>query len=102
MLAAIFRIMALIAGLSAGSVGKSSRMTGLTARPRLAIRPASEATRMRPRKNAITPTSPMARSTALRADDTTASVSDCISPVTAAARTEVSTTKTKMPLSMKL
>ena len=69
MLAAMLRIIALIAGLSSGTSGKSRRMTGRTARAMVAIRPPFSATRINPRKNAMTPTSPMARSTAFRADE---------------------------------
>ena len=100
MLAEMFKIIALIAGLPLGTEGKRRRMTGLIARDRLAMRPASEATRMRPRKNAMTPINPMAKSTALRADVRMASVSACMWLVKAAIRTEASATKTKRPLSM--
>ena len=101
MLAAMLRSMALMAGLSGGSPGKSRRMTGLTSRARRAMSPASEATRIRPRKKAITPTRPIARSTAPRAEETTASVRARISPLSAAARIEARATTTKMPFSMR-
>ena len=100
MLAEMFRTIALMAGLPVGTVGKSSRMTGLTAREMLAINPASEATRIKPRKNAMIPISPIARSTASRADVMIASVNGCIWLVTAAKRTEASAMKTKRPLIM--
>ena len=100
MLAAMFRIIALIAGLSAGTSGKSRRMTGRTSRAMVAIRPPFSATRIRPRKKAMTPTSPIARSTALRADVRIEPVSSSIRPVAAARRTEARATETNRPFSM--
>ena len=100
MLAAKLRIIALIAGLSAGTSGKSRRVAGRTSRARLAIRPPFSATRISPRKNAITPTSPIARSTALRADVMIDPVSSSIRPVAAARRTEARATETNRPFSM--
>ena len=75
MLAPMFNSMALIAGWPVGTVGNNRRITGLTARARMRSRPASWATFIRPRKNAIRPTRPIARSTALRAESTIAPVS---------------------------
>ena len=81
MFAEIFKTMALMAGLPAGIDGKRSRMSGLTRRERLAVSPAFCATFMRPRKKAMTPTRPMARSTAERADVSMTSDTSCIRPV---------------------
>jgi len=61
MLLEMFRIIALIAGWSVGTEGKSRRITGEIARATTRMRPASCATRISPRKNAITPTRPSAR-----------------------------------------
>ena len=99
-LAAILRIIALIAGLSAGTFGKSRCITGPRARARLRSRPASSATRIRPRKKAMSPTRPMARSTAPPADDTMESVRACIWPAKAARRTAESAAKTIRPFSI--
>ena len=92
--------MALIAGLPAGTEGKISRMTGLTARATWVISPASSATFIKPRKNAMTPMRPMARSTAPRAELRMAAVSASICPDAAAIRMETRVTTTKRPLSM--
>ena len=101
MLAAMLRIIALIAGLWTGTPGKRRRMTGPSARARWRRAPASSMTRIRPRKNAIRPMRPMASSTAPRADETMASVSACIWPVSAARKTDASAAKTMRPFSMR-
>ena len=71
-LADMFRIMAPMAGCSAGTSGKRRTMRGRTVRAMMTSRPPASATFMSPRKRAMTPTSPMARVTALPADSTMA------------------------------
>ena len=100
MLAAMFMIMALIAGLWTGTPGKRRCMRGPTSRARCRRAPASSITRISPRKNAIRPTRPMASSTAPRADETMASVRTCIWPDSAARKTDASAAKTIRPFSM--
>ena len=100
MLAEMLRIIAPMAGLSAGTPGKSRRMSGRTSRATVAIRPPFSATRISPRKNAMTPTSPIARSTALRADVMIDPVRSSMRPVAAARRTEARAMETNRPLSM--
>ena len=100
MLLEMLRIMALIAGWSTGTDGNSTRIAGPTARAMLRSSPPSSATFIRPRKNAITPMSPMATSTALRAEARMASVTACIWPESAPSRTEIRMMTTKMPLSI--
>ena len=96
-----FNTMAPIAGLLCGRVGNNSRIGLFRPRATFSIRPASWAMRIRPRKNAIVPTSPMASSTASLADVITPVVSASIRPVEAASRIEISETVTNSPFSMR-
>ena len=63
MLAPMFMIMALIAGWSAGTSGKSRTMIGRSDRANARSTPASWATCIRPKNSAMVPTSPIARVT---------------------------------------
>ncbi len=66
------RIMAPMAGWSAGTSGKSRTISGRIKRARMTSIPPASATFIRPRNRVITPTSPMASSTAPAEDSTMA------------------------------
>ena len=66
-LAAMFMIMALMAGCSAGTSGKRRTITGLRARAMARIIPPASTTRISPSHRAMGPMRPMARVTALLA-----------------------------------
>ncbi len=68
MLAAMFIVIAPMAGESDGTEGKRRRSTGRARRPSARTRPASSATFMRPSQSASTPARPMERVTARPAD----------------------------------
>jgi hypothetical protein len=84
MLAEMFKIMALMAGWSAGTSGKSRRMSGASARAIDCIRPASRSTRMNPSQSAIMPMRPIAVSTANSAESIQAWFTSAIRPLKAA------------------
>ncbi len=63
-LAEMLRIIAPMAGCSAGTSGNRRTMSGRTARAMMSSSPPASATFIRPRNRAITPTRPMARVTA--------------------------------------
>src|SRR5690554_5886005 len=83
-LAAIFIIIALMAGCSAGTSGNSRTMTGRIARAIILIRPAVSATFIIPSHSAIAPIKLIARLTALLAESNEAVVISAILPVYAA------------------
>ena len=68
MFADMLRIIALMAGWSGGIPGKRRFITGPRALAKRRIRPPSSATRIKPKKNAMTPTRPIASVTASRAE----------------------------------
>ena len=68
MFAAMFMIIAPMAGCSGGTSGKSNRLIGRSALPRSAIRPAASATRMMPSHSVMIPTRPREISTPVLAE----------------------------------
>ena len=80
-LAAKFRIIADIAGWSAGTSGKRRTMAGRMARATSRISPPASAILTSPSQNAITPISPMESSAAPRAPSKDAAVVSAILPL---------------------
>ena len=87
-LEAIFMIMALRAGWSAGTSGNNRTMRGRSQRARVCRNPPTCTTRSMPNQKAITPTRPMASVTADLAESIEAVVTSAILPVKAAVTTE--------------
>ena len=77
-LAAMLRIIAPIAGWSAGTSGNSRCISGRTSRAMITSRPPASATFISPRNRAMTPTRPMARVTEPAAPSIIAVASACI------------------------
>ncbi len=101
MFAAKFITIAVIAGWSGGTLGKSRRRIGR--RPRMMKRssPPSEATRTSPRKKTIAPVRPITSSMACLASSREALETAFMRPVKAAKTTEVSTSPSQIQLSKK-
>ena len=89
-LAEMLRIMAPMAGCSAGTSGNRRTMSGRTTRAMMTRSPPASATFMSPRKSAITPTRPMASVTAPPAASTTASDKTCMGDCASATADQVS------------
>ena len=77
-LAEMFRIIAPMAGCSAGTSGNRRIISGRTVRAMITNSPPASATRIRPRNSAMTPTSPIANVTELLAASIMASPSSSI------------------------
>ena len=101
MLEAKFMTIAVIAGWSAGTSGKSRRKSGRRPRMMTRSRPPSEATRTSPRKKTIAPVSPITSSMARLAVSRDVLETSSIRPVKAAKTTELSTSPSQIQLSKK-
>ena len=98
MFAEMLRIMALMAGCSAGTSGNRRTIKGRTRRANCRIMPPASRTRTKPSHNAMMPINPMASVTAPLAAAMLASAVSCMRPDTPAKRIApmMKTTKTTL------
>ena len=99
---AMFMTIAPMAGWSGGISGNSRRVSGVSVRATMSRSPASNTTRMSPRKKTMTPTSPITSCTALFALEKSEPMTSesCSGPFRAATSSAVSAITSQMALSI--